>query len=173
VHELIFDCRGQSIAESIKSCNGSLRPSSRWWTANASRPTDFAGAGITNGAHRRDARNCRFSAESGCLSRRDLTDVLWNLFDASRTRSRRSNSFPEFGTVGRWCDDPSSVAGADVAFHQLHRYAATSRAVNKMPLELILRAVDVPEPLQRIRAQSETEARPVRHMHHAVRTDVE
>ena len=42
-----------------------------------------------------------------------------------------------------------------------------------MPLELILRAVDVPEPLQRIRAQGETEARPVRRIHHAVRTDVE
>jgi hypothetical protein len=34
-------------------------------------------------------------------------------------------------------------------------------------------ALDVPEPLQRIRAQGETEARPVRRMHHAVRTDVE
>src|SRR5712691_7589108 len=42
-----------------------------------------------------------------------------------------------------------------------------------MRLELILRAVDVPEPLQRIRAQGETEAGPVRRMHHAVRTDVE
>jgi hypothetical protein len=38
-----------------------------------------------------------------------------------------------------------------------------------MLLELILRAADVPEPLRRIRAQGETEARPVRRMHHAVR----
>src|SRR5260370_15292381 len=42
-----------------------------------------------------------------------------------------------------------------------------------MRLELIFRAVDVPEPLQRIRAQGEPEARPVGRMHHAVRTDVE
>src|SRR6516162_5372669 len=42
-----------------------------------------------------------------------------------------------------------------------------------MPLELILGAVDVPEPLQRIRAQGETEAGPVGRMNHAVRTDVE
>ena len=41
-----------------------------------------------------------------------------------------------------------------------------------MPLELILGAVDVPEPLQRIRAHGKTEARPVGRMHHAVRTDV-
>src|SRR5271166_6328944 len=32
-------------------------------------------------------------AESGRLIRRDLTDVLWNLFVASRRNSRRSNSF--------------------------------------------------------------------------------
>src|ERR1700736_1300725 len=42
-----------------------------------------------------------------------------------------------------------------------------------MPLELILRAVGVPEPLQRIRAQGETEAGLVGRMHHAVRADVE
>src|SRR6516164_1635468 len=36
-----------------------------------------------------------------------------------------------------------------------------------------IRAVDVPEPLQRIRTQGETEAGPVRRMHHAVQTDVE
>jgi NADPH:quinone reductase-like Zn-dependent oxidoreductase len=35
-----------------------------------------------------------------------------------------------------------------------------------MPLELILRAVDVPEPLQRIRAQGEPEAGPVRRIHY-------
>ena len=59
------------------------------------------------------------------------------------------------------------------ARHRPHRHAAASRAVNIMRLELILRAVDVPEPLQRIRAQGETEAAAVRRMHHAVRTDVE
>src|ERR1700726_1407241 len=42
-----------------------------------------------------------------------------------------------------------------------------------MPLELIFRPVDVPEPPQRIRAQGEAEAGPVRRMHHAIRTDVE
>jgi hypothetical protein len=42
---------------------------------------------------------------------------------------------------------------------------AASRAVNIMRLELILRAVDVPEPLQRIGAQGETKAGPVRRMH--------
>src|SRR6516165_3792866 len=40
-------------------------------------------------------------------------------------------------------------------------------------LELIRRAVDVSEPLQRIRPQGETEARPVRRVHRAVLTDVE
>ena len=40
-------------------------------------------------------------------------------------------------------------------------------------LELELRTVDLAEPLQRVRAQRETKARPVRRMHHAVRTDVE
>src|SRR5215472_8272721 len=44
---------------------------------------------------------------------------------------------------------------------------------NRNHLELILRAVDVPEPLQRIRTQGETEAWPVGRVHHAVRTDVE
>src|SRR5712671_4427178 len=57
--------------------------------------------------------------------------------------------------------------------HRPHRHAAVPRTVNIMRLELILRAVDVPEPLQRIRAQGETEAGQVRRMHHAVRTDVE
>src|SRR5262245_40509259 len=47
------------------------------------------------------------------------------------------------------------------------------RSVASPRLELILRAVDVPEPLQSVRAQGETEARPVGRMHHAVRTDVE
>ena len=40
-------------------------------------------------------------------------------------------------------------------------------------LEPIFRAFDVPEPLQCIRAQGETEAGSVRCVHHAVRTDVE
>src|SRR4029077_8660464 len=53
------------------------------------------------------------------------------------------------------------------------RHAAAYRAANIMPLEPILGAVDVSEPLQRIRTQGETEAGPIRGMHHAVRTDVE
>ena len=60
-----------------------------------------------------------------------------------------------------------------MARHRPHRQAVASRVVNIMPLELILGAVDVPEPLQRIRAQRETEAGPVGRMNHAVRTDVE
>jgi pimeloyl-ACP methyl ester carboxylesterase len=54
-----------------------------------------------------------------------------------------------------------------------HGHAAASRAVNILRLELVLRAVDVPEPLQRIRTQGETEALSVGRMHHPVRTDVE
>ena len=54
-----------------------------------------------------------------------------------------------------------------------HLHAAASRAVSIMPLELIFRAVDVSEPVQRIRAQGETEARSVGRMHYTVRTDVE
>jgi len=42
-----------------------------------------------------------------------------------------------------------------------------------MQLELILGAVDVPELLQRVPTQGETEARAIGRMHHAVRTDVE
>src|ERR1700740_3732858 len=42
-----------------------------------------------------------------------------------------------------------------------------------MRLELILRAIDVSEPLQRICTQRKTKARPVGRMHHAVRPDVE
>src|SRR5215468_9580093 len=40
-------------------------------------------------------------------------------------------------------------------------------------LEFVLGAVDVPELLQCIRTQGETETRPVRCMHRAVRPDVE
>ena len=54
-----------------------------------------------------------------------------------------------------------------------HRHSAASRAVKIMPLGPYIRAFDVPEPLQRIRAQGETEAGSVRCVHHAVRTDVE
>ena len=46
-------------------------------------------------------------------------------------------------------------------------------AGNITPLELILGAVDVSEPLQRIRAQGEAETRPVGRMHDAVGADVE
>ena len=46
-------------------------------------------------------------------------------------------------------------------------------AGNITPLELILGAVDVSEPLQRICAQGETETGSVGRMHHAVPTDVE
>src|ERR1700720_1901260 len=35
VHELIFDCRGQSIAESIERLQWFGTASSRWWTAKA------------------------------------------------------------------------------------------------------------------------------------------
>ena len=54
-----------------------------------------------------------------------------------------------------------------------HRHADAPRAVSRMLLELVLRTFDVPEPLERIRPQGETEAWPIGRMHHTVRTDVE
>jgi len=68
--------------------------------------------------------------------------------------------------------DRAPVDDYEQMFADPYRHMAASRTVS-MWLELILGAVDVTEPLQRIGAQGETEARPVRRMHHAIRTDVE
>src|SRR5208283_5577984 len=89
----------------------------------------------------------------------------------------RSVKWPDAGAPGRSHDREDRALYQHltdaVGRHRPHRHSTASRAGNIMPLELIFRPVDVPEPLQRIRAQGETEAPPVRRMDHAVRTNVE
>src|SRR6266403_632968 len=80
--------------------------------------------------------------------------------------------FPS-GQVGRWYDESRFCRGWGRGLPPATPTCNSVSGRQHKPLKLILRAVDIPEPFQRIRAQSETEARPVRRMHHAVRAYVE
>src|ERR1700756_1030577 len=60
-------------------------------------------------------------------------------------------SFPNPGRTGGWCDDTGSVAGRPAVCSPATRIGGSVSGRQQIPLELMLSALNTPEPLQHIR----------------------